>query len=156
MSTTVPGQKWKLVSRVIHRLLVSLTYLVRVGEIIRYCHADHLLALSATLLEQDPILQPLDLSSPFIKKPVENDLPVPLACSGQPVKKPGEPSVKEARDKFEKPFAESGNEKPEMLNQPSEIPERQYSVRIRNWTCKSFVIILDIARTMTVLSPKLL
>lgn len=106
VKTTVPGQKWKSVSGVIRRRLGPLTYLVRVGKRIQYCHADHLLPSSATLLERDPTLQPLDLSSPSIKKPVPNDVLVPLACSGQPREEPGEPSVEEALDKSEKPSAE--------------------------------------------------
>lgn len=67
VKTTVPGQKWKWVSGVIHRRLGPLTYLVRVGKRIRYCHADHLLTSSAILLERDPTLQPLDLSSLSMK-----------------------------------------------------------------------------------------
>lgn len=50
VKTTVSGQKWKWVSGVIHRRLGPLTYLVRVGKRIRYCHADHLLTSSAILL----------------------------------------------------------------------------------------------------------
>lgn len=77
VKTTVPGQKWKWVSEVIHRRLGPLTYLVRVRNRILYCHADHLLASSAILLERDPTLQPLDLSSPSMKKHVPHDIQVP-------------------------------------------------------------------------------
>lgn len=114
---------------VLHRRLGPLLFLVRAGKRIRFCHADHLLSLSATLLEQEPTLQPLDLASPSMKKLVQNDLPVPLSCSQNSGKEPGELNMEKARDKFEKSAVESGNEKPEMLNQLSEIPEHRYPVR---------------------------
>lgn len=155
VKTTVPGQKWKWVSGVIHRRLGPLTYLVRVGKRIRYCHADHPLTSSAILLERDPTLQPLDLSSLSMKKPVPNDIPVLSASSGQPEEEPGEPSLEDVTDKLEKPYAERGNETPELVNQPS---KRRYPDRIRkptiNWTCKSFVLGLYFAGAMTLLSVK--
>lgn len=106
--TTVPVQKWKLVSGVIHRRLGPLTYLARVGKRIWYCHADHLLMSLAILLERDATLQPLDLTSASMTKPVPHDIPVPLASSGQPREKPGEPNLENVTDKLEKPYAERG------------------------------------------------
>lgn len=131
VKTTVPVQKWKWVSGVIHRRLGPLTYLARVGKRIWYCHADHLLASLAILLERVATLQPLDLTSPSMKKPVPHDIPVLLASSGQPGEKPGEPSLENAMGKLDKPYAERGKETPEMVNQPS---ESRYPVRIRKPT----------------------
>lgn len=75
-----------------------------------------------------------------MKKPVPNDIPVLSASSGQPEEEPGEPSLEDATDKLEKPYAERGNETPELVNQPS---KRRYPDRIRkptiNWTCKSSI-----------------
>lgn len=123
---------------------------MRVGKRIRYCHADHPLTSSAILLERDPTLQPLDLSSLSMKKPVPNDIPVLSAPSGQPEEEPGEPSLEDATDKLEKPYAT-----PELVNQPC---KRRYPDRIRkptiNWTCKSFVLGLYFAGAMTLLSVK--
>lgn len=110
VKTTIPGQKWKWVLGVIHRRLGPLTYLLRLGKRIRYCHTDRLLASSAILLEQGPTLQPLDLSSASMRKPVQNDVSAPLACSGQPGEEPGEPSVEEALNKSEQ--RETRNVKP--------------------------------------------
>lgn len=69
---TVLWQNWKWVSCVVHSRLVPLIILYIREQKIRYCHADHLSASSATFLEQDPTLQLLDLSSSLIKKPVKD------------------------------------------------------------------------------------
>ncbi|XP_062594180.1 uncharacterized protein K02A2.6-like [Saccostrea cucullata] len=127
VKTTIPGQKWKWISGVIHRKLGPLTYLVRVGKRIRYCHVDHLLASSATMLEPELTPLPFDVELPSFK---ESGMDRALVSPDETGK--GTPEMVETREKL----ADSVNKDTKVPDQTDAVPERRYPLRMRKPTKK--------------------
>ncbi|XP_062614634.1 uncharacterized protein K02A2.6-like [Saccostrea cucullata] len=127
VKTTIPGQKWKGISGVIHRKLGPLTYLVRVGKGIRYCHVDHLLASSATMLEPELTPLPFDVELPSLKEPGMDRALVSPDETGK-----GTPEMVETQEKL----ADSVNKDTKVPDQTDAVPERRYPLRMRKPTKK--------------------
>ncbi|XP_062589262.1 uncharacterized protein K02A2.6-like [Saccostrea cucullata] len=127
VKTTIPGQKWKWISGVIHRKLGPLTYLVRVGKRIRYCHVDHLLASYATMLETELTPLSFDVELPSFKEPGMDRALVSPDETGK-----GTPEMVETQEKL----ADSVNKDTKVPDQTDAVPERRYPLRMRKPTKK--------------------